>query len=93
MLFPNNKRNQGSLNSQDMILKVADNFNQRNVISCGGFGVVYKSTLENGTTVTVAVKKLSAPISSANIPPSPSNSHAIVIEHPQPLPPLANNHP
>ncbi|KAM7474038.1 hypothetical protein LguiB_021281 [Lonicera macranthoides] len=44
------------------ILKDADNFNQGNVISCGGFGVVYKSTLENGTTVTVAVKKLSGEI-------------------------------
>ncbi|KAM7469754.1 hypothetical protein LguiA_007937 [Lonicera macranthoides] len=44
------------------ILKAADNFNQGNVISCGGFGVVYKSTLENGTTVTVAVKKLSGEI-------------------------------
>ncbi|KAM7474032.1 hypothetical protein LguiB_021275 [Lonicera macranthoides] len=39
------------------------------------------------------VPDIIAPISSANIPPSPSNSHAIVVEHPQPLPPPPNNHP
>ncbi|KAM7469782.1 hypothetical protein LguiA_007965 [Lonicera macranthoides] len=42
------------------ILKLADNFNQANIISCRGFGVVYKATLENGTTA--AVKKLSGHI-------------------------------
>ncbi|KAM7469775.1 hypothetical protein LguiA_007958 [Lonicera macranthoides] len=47
------------------ILKAADIFNQVNIISCGGYGVVCKATLENGTSVTVAVKKLSGEIGAA----------------------------
>ncbi|XAR74035.1 Non-specific serine/threonine protein kinase [Bertholletia excelsa] len=39
------------------ILKATDNFNQANIIGCGGFGLVYKATLANGTKL--AVKKLS----------------------------------
>ncbi|KAL9247231.1 hypothetical protein vseg_020684 [Gypsophila vaccaria] len=39
------------------ILKATNNFNQENIIGCGGFGLVYKATLDDG--VKVAVKKLS----------------------------------
>ncbi|KAK3220657.1 hypothetical protein Dsin_014627 [Dipteronia sinensis] len=39
------------------LLKATDNFNQANIIGCGGFGLVYKATLEEGTKL--AVKKLS----------------------------------
>ncbi|KAJ4719265.1 Receptor kinase [Melia azedarach] len=39
------------------ILKATDNFNQANIVGCGGFGLVYKATLANGTKL--AVKKLS----------------------------------
>ncbi|WVZ24913.1 hypothetical protein V8G54_003457 [Vigna mungo] len=39
------------------ILKATENFSQANIIGCGGFGLVYKATLPNGTTV--AIKKLS----------------------------------
>ncbi|KAK6946469.1 Leucine-rich repeat [Dillenia turbinata] len=39
------------------ILNATDNFNQENIIGCGGFGLVYKATLANGTKL--AVKKLS----------------------------------
>ncbi|KAL5583337.1 hypothetical protein UlMin_015779 [Ulmus minor] len=39
------------------ILKATDNFNQANIIGCGGFGLVYRATLANGTKL--AIKKLS----------------------------------
>ncbi|KAK6916761.1 Leucine-rich repeat [Dillenia turbinata] len=39
------------------ILNATDNFNQENIIGCGGFGLVYRATLANGTKL--AVKKLS----------------------------------
>ncbi|KAK0596270.1 hypothetical protein LWI29_014228 [Acer saccharum] len=39
------------------LLKATDNFNQANIIGCGGFGLVYKATLAEGTRL--AVKKLS----------------------------------
>ncbi|KAI9160705.1 hypothetical protein LWI28_010829 [Acer negundo] len=39
------------------LLKATDNFNQANIIGCGGFGLVYKATLAEGTKL--AVKKLS----------------------------------
>ncbi|KAK7317707.1 hypothetical protein RJT34_02155 [Clitoria ternatea] len=39
------------------LLKSTNNFNQENIIGCGGFGLVYKANLPNG--INVAVKKLS----------------------------------
>ncbi|XAR56528.1 Non-specific serine/threonine protein kinase [Bertholletia excelsa] len=39
------------------LLKSTSNFNQANIIGCGGFGLVYKASLPNGTKA--AVKKLS----------------------------------
>ncbi|CAN8235447.1 unnamed protein product [Cochlearia groenlandica] len=38
------------------LLKATNNFSQDNIIGCGGFGLVYKATLDNGTKL--AVKKL-----------------------------------
>ena len=56
IVFPNNTDDIKNLTITE-ILKATDNFNQANIIGCGGFGLVYKATLENGTTL--AVKKLS----------------------------------
>ncbi|KAK4255827.1 hypothetical protein QN277_008772 [Acacia crassicarpa] len=39
------------------LLKSTNNFNQANIIGCGGFGLVYKANLPNGTKA--AVKRLS----------------------------------
>ncbi|CAM8951281.1 unnamed protein product [Rhodiola kirilowii] len=39
------------------LLKATNNFNQANIIGCGGFGLVYKADLPNSTKV--AVKRLS----------------------------------
>ncbi|KAJ8431764.1 hypothetical protein Cgig2_028981 [Carnegiea gigantea] len=39
------------------ILKATNNFSQENIIGCGGFGLVYKATLDNGAKL--AIKKLS----------------------------------
>ncbi|CAJ1978547.1 unnamed protein product [Sphenostylis stenocarpa] len=39
------------------LIKSTNNFSQENIIGCGGFGLVYKANLPNGTKV--AVKKLS----------------------------------
>lgn len=39
------------------LLKSTSNFNQENIIGCGGFGLVYKANLPNG--VKAAVKRLS----------------------------------
>jgi len=39
------------------LINSTNNFNQKNIIGCGGFGLVYKANLPNGTKV--AVKKLS----------------------------------
>uniref|UniRef100_A0A1D1YHU8 non-specific serine/threonine protein kinase n=1 Tax=Anthurium amnicola TaxID=1678845 RepID=A0A1D1YHU8_9ARAE len=41
----------------DDILKSTNNFDQANIIGCGGFGLVYKATLPDGSKV--AVKRLS----------------------------------
>lgn len=43
--------------SLDDILKSTNNFDQSNIIGCGGFGLVYKATFPNGKKV--AVKRLS----------------------------------
>lgn len=39
------------------ILKATNNFDQANIVGCGGFGLVYKATLANGTKL--AIKRLS----------------------------------
>ncbi|CAK9144708.1 unnamed protein product [Ilex paraguariensis] len=56
ILFSNNVSDTKDLTISE-ILKATDNFNQANIIGCGGFGLVYKATLANGTKL--AVKKLS----------------------------------
>ncbi|EXB64642.1 Tyrosine-sulfated glycopeptide receptor 1 [Morus notabilis] len=56
ILFPNNTKEIKDLSLPE-ILKATDNFNQANIIGCGGFGLVYKATLANGTKL--AIKKLS----------------------------------
>ncbi|XP_043697602.1 tyrosine-sulfated glycopeptide receptor 1-like [Telopea speciosissima] len=56
MLFPGNSNECKDLQISD-ILKATNNFDQANIIGCGGFGLVYKATLPNGTKL--AVKKLS----------------------------------
>ncbi|KAK4349758.1 hypothetical protein RND71_029071 [Anisodus tanguticus] len=56
VMFPTNKNQIKDLTIFD-ILRATNNFNQANIIGCGGFGLVYKATLADGTTL--AVKKLS----------------------------------
>ncbi|OMO83296.1 hypothetical protein CCACVL1_11445 [Corchorus capsularis] len=56
ILFPN-KINQDKDLTIFELLKATDNFNQENIIGCGGFGLVYKAILADGTKL--AVKKLS----------------------------------
>ncbi|XP_047156716.1 tyrosine-sulfated glycopeptide receptor 1-like [Vigna umbellata] len=56
VLFSNKNNETKDLTIFD-ILKATENFSQANIIGCGGFGLVYKATLPNGTTV--AIKKLS----------------------------------
>lgn len=56
ILFPNNTNEIKDLTISE-ILKATDNFNQANIVGCGGFGLVYKATLANGANL--AVKKLS----------------------------------
>ncbi|XP_058226973.1 tyrosine-sulfated glycopeptide receptor 1 [Rhododendron vialii] len=56
VVFPSNREEINNLTIYE-ILKATDNFNQANIIGCGGFGLVYKATLENGTKL--AIKKLS----------------------------------
>ncbi|KAL9670799.1 hypothetical protein QQ045_008357 [Rhodiola kirilowii] len=56
MLFRNNANDVKDLTIAD-ILKATDNFNQANIVGCGGFGLVYKATLADGKKL--AVKKLS----------------------------------
>lgn len=54
--FPNDSNDIKDLTIYEL-LKATDNFNQANIVGCGGFGLVYKATLADGTTL--AVKKLS----------------------------------
>ncbi|KAJ0075060.1 hypothetical protein Patl1_33883 [Pistacia atlantica] len=56
ILFQNNTNEVKDLTISEL-LKATDNFNQANIVGCGGFGLVYKATLANGTKL--AVKKLS----------------------------------
>ncbi|XP_027167542.1 tyrosine-sulfated glycopeptide receptor 1 [Coffea eugenioides] len=56
VLFPDNTKDVKDLTVSEL-LKAADNFNQANIVGCGGFGLVYKATLTNGTQL--AIKKLS----------------------------------
>ena len=56
VVFPGNTNGIKDLTISE-ILKATDNFNQENIIGCGGFGLVYKAVLENGTKL--AIKKLS----------------------------------
>ncbi|XP_057797059.1 tyrosine-sulfated glycopeptide receptor 1-like [Salvia miltiorrhiza] len=54
-LFPNNDK----IHTLSMaeILQATHDFSQSNIIGCGGFGLVYKAVLENGTKL--AIKKFS----------------------------------
>ncbi|XP_041014691.1 tyrosine-sulfated glycopeptide receptor 1 [Juglans microcarpa x Juglans regia] len=56
VLFPNNANGIKDLTISE-ILKATENFSQANIIGCGGFGLVYKATLTNGSRL--AIKKLS----------------------------------
>lgn len=56
VLFPNNPNKIKDLTISE-ILKATDNFSQANIVGCGGFGLVYKATLVDGSNL--AVKKLS----------------------------------
>ncbi|BFG24053.1 hypothetical protein CerSpe_103270 [Prunus speciosa] len=56
IVFPTNTNEIKDLTITE-ILKATDNFNQANIIGCGGFGLVYRATFANGTRL--AVKKLS----------------------------------
>lgn len=55
VLFRNMENNKEL--SIDDLLKSTNNFDQANIIGCGGFGLVYRATLPDGTKV--AIKRLS----------------------------------
>ncbi|CAA7391153.1 unnamed protein product [Spirodela intermedia] len=54
LLFQNRENKGLSIND---VLQSTDNFDQANIIGCGGFGLVFKATLPDGTKV--AIKRLS----------------------------------
>nr|CAD1821164.1 unnamed protein product [Ananas comosus var. bracteatus] len=54
LLFQNKESKELSIND---ILKSTENFDQSRIIGCGGFGLVYKATLPDGSKV--AIKRLS----------------------------------
>lgn len=56
VMFQNMERNYEKLLYED-ISKATNNFEQGNIIGCGGFGMVYKATLPDGRKL--AIKKLS----------------------------------
>ncbi|KAK4267111.1 hypothetical protein QN277_023940 [Acacia crassicarpa] len=56
VMFPSKTNEIKDLNIFE-ILKATENFSQANIIGCGGFGLVYKATLPDGTKL--AIKKLS----------------------------------
>ncbi|CAK7356426.1 unnamed protein product [Dovyalis caffra] len=56
VLFPSNTNEIKDLTITEL-LKATDDFNQANIVGCGGFGLVYKATLGDGSKL--AVKKLS----------------------------------
>ncbi|KMZ68840.1 hypothetical protein ZOSMA_22G01350 [Zostera marina] len=55
VLLFQNKNNDEELTIDD-IMKSTNNFDQANIIGCGGFGLVYKATLPDGRNV--AIKRL-----------------------------------
>ncbi|XP_051147676.1 tyrosine-sulfated glycopeptide receptor 1-like [Andrographis paniculata] len=57
VLFPSNSKSKIEDLTMVDILRATDNFNQSNIIGCGGFGLVYRATLVDGTKL--AIKKLS----------------------------------
>ncbi|KAL3632841.1 hypothetical protein CASFOL_025825 [Castilleja foliolosa] len=57
VMFPTSESNKMKDITIADILKATDNFNQVNIIGCGGYGLVYKATLSDGSNV--AIKKLS----------------------------------
>ncbi|CAL5195851.1 unnamed protein product [Lathyrus oleraceus] len=56
VLFPS-KNNETKDLSIIEIIKATENFSQANIVGCGGFGLVYKASFQNGTQL--AIKKLS----------------------------------
>jgi len=56
VLFPNKNNETKDLSILE-IIKATEHFSQANIIGCGGFGLVYKASFQNGTKL--AIKKLS----------------------------------
>ncbi|KAK9757147.1 hypothetical protein RND81_01G143600 [Saponaria officinalis] len=56
VVFPSSSSEIKDLSFLD-ILKSTNNFSKENIVGCGGFGLVYRGNLENGTKL--AIKKLS----------------------------------
>ncbi|KAL5062530.1 hypothetical protein RYX36_024267 [Vicia faba] len=56
VLFPSKNNETKDLSILE-IIKATENFSQANIVGCGGFGLVYKASFQNGTQL--AIKKLS----------------------------------